>query len=303
MSSEQVRILIRLQPEMEFYSVPANEVPADHVRIHLVDHGEFYASPGLLKTVAERQGYAHPEFSPEVRERFCRFKRVFDQVYSQTIEQWEQGFRRDAHPWSEMAIWDAWADAIERFTAHLTDADEITQDKRNEVASLVMSLGKMPSENVKAIQNGGARISGLRTLSNRRIREIATWMFSDERAKERNARREQLRILIQGKALPGPDRVAIDALFDVPGTGQNRDAKFDPTDLINAADVILGVSRENGHEFLMYGRELLERIANTGMEAPENVLRIEMDQESDDLEKLAALIEVLKGRHDYDTDD
>jgi hypothetical protein len=299
MSAKQVRILVRLEPEIEFYTVSANKVPADYVPIHVVDHGEFYASRELFKTLKDRPGYAHPELPPEVRERFRRFERVFDVVYPRTIEQWEDGFRQDEHPWGEIAIWEWWADVIERFTAHLAGNDPTAQEKRKEVADLVMFLSRIPEETREAIQKGRADIPGIRTLSKSRIREIATWMFADERAKERNARREQLRKLIQGTALPGPDRVPIDALFDVSGTGCNRDADFHPADLINAADVILGVSREDGHEFLMYGRDVLERVARTGTEEPGNVLRVEMDQETDDLEKLAALIAMLKGRHDY----
>jgi hypothetical protein len=76
----------------------------------------------------------------------------------------------------------------------------------------------------------------------------------------------------------------------VTGTGYNRDADFDPIDLINAADVILGVRREDGHEFLMYGKDLLERVAKTGKEEPGNVLHVEMDQETDALERLSLFI-------------
>jgi hypothetical protein len=299
MSSEQVRILVKLDPEIEFNTVPANEVPADHVPVHLVDLGDFYASPELLGTMSTRAEHKHPEFPSEVRESIRRFERVFDQVHPQTVEQWEDGFRRDRHSWGEIALWDWWADTVERFTTHLTGTDATTQEKRKEITGLVLSLSRMPSAECDAVAEGKTTLSGFRTLSTKRIREIVTWMFSDERATEKNARREQYRKLIQGKDLPGPNRIAIDALFDVSGIGLNRDADFSPTDLINAADVILGVSREDDHEFVLYGKDLLERIAMTGNEEPGNVLRIEMDQETHDLERVVALVEVLKGHHDY----
>src|SRR5262249_21282285 len=192
-----------------------------------------------------------------------------------------------------------WADAVERFTSHLPGNDPTTQEKRKDVAGLVYSLNRAPVETREAILKGRADFPGIRTLSKGRIREIVAWMFADERATEKNAGREQLCKLIQGKGLPGPDRVALDALFDTSGTRYNQDADFHPVDLINAADVILGVSREDGHEFLMYEKDVLERVARTGKEEPGNVLRVEMDQETDDLERLAALIKRLKGRHDY----
>ncbi len=301
MASDQVRILVTLKPQIEFYTIPASEVPVSYVPIHVKDHGDFYASPEFLKTIKSREEYVHPEFPSEVRDIFHRFERVFAQVYPQTVEQWEDGFRRDMHPWGEIATWEWWANTIQRFTAHLTGTDSASNEKRKDVASLVLQLSSIPADNRDAILKGRAEISGATKMSKSRIREIVNWMFSEERAVEKNARREQLRKLIQGEGLPGPNRVAIDALFGLSKTGLNRDADFHPTDLINAADVILGVSREDGHEFLIFGREILERIATgkTGDEQPANVLRVEMDQETDDLERLIALITVLKGRHDY----
>jgi hypothetical protein len=299
MASKQVRILVRLKPEIEFYTVSASEVPGGYAPIHIVEHGDFYASPELLSTFTTRGEYVHPAFPAEFREIFRRFERVFDPVYPQTVEQWEDGFRRDRHPWAEIATWEWWANTIERFSAHLTGTDAATHEKREEVTRLVMSLSRIPGAKRDAILKGRATVPGLQTLTGHRIREIVNWMFSAERAGENNARREQLRKLIQGRRIPGPDRVAIDALFDESGFGRNLDADFDPTDVINAADVILGVSREDGHEFLMYGRDILERMATSGKEEQVNVLRVEMDQETADLEKLGAIITVLKGHHDY----
>jgi hypothetical protein len=293
-----VRILVRHEPEVEFYTVAANEVPADHVPIHLAGLGECYAPPELVRTINSRAGYVHPEFPPDVRERFRRLERVFDGVYPRTVEQWEDGFRRDAYPWDEIATSEWLADVIERFTAHLTGEDPTTREKRKDVADLVLCLSHIPAETRKTILKGRADFPGVSTLSKGRVREIATWMFAHERAAEKNARREQLRKLIQGRGLPGPDRVSVDALFDLSGTGYNRDADFHPADLVNAADVILGVSREDGHEFLVYGKDFLERIVRTGKEESGTLLRVELDPETDDVEKLVALITRLKGRHD-----
>jgi hypothetical protein len=299
MASEQVRILVRLEPEIEFYSVAATEVPAGYAPVHIIDHGDFYASPEVLRTFKTRDEYVHSEFPSDVREIFRRFERVFASFYPRTVEQWEEGFRRDRYPWGEIAMWEWWANTIEQFTAHLTGTDAAVGEKREEVVRLVMSLSRSPAAERDAVLKGRATVQGLQTLSSRRIREIATWMFSAERARENNARREQLRKLIQGRGIPGPDRVTIDALFDESGFGSNLDAAFDPTDLINAADVILGVSREDGHEFLMYGKDVLERVVTSGKTEQVAMLRVEMDQETADLQKLGALITVLKGHHDY----
>jgi hypothetical protein len=91
--------------------------------------------------------------------------------------------------------------------------------------------------------------------------------------------------------------VPIAAFFDSSGVRPNKSPDYRPR--LAAAQIILGVDRTSGNEFLLYGRELLERIARGTEAVPAAVLRIEMDQETDDLERATALVELVKGRHDY----
>ncbi len=93
------------------------------------------------------------------------------------------------------------------------------------------------------------------------------------------------------------DCISIDALFDESGTGPNLSA--DPRPLLNAADVVFGVDRMSGRQFLVYGADALRHVIQTGKPRRFLVVRIELDQETDDLERLVALMEVVKGPHDY----
>src|SRR5688500_15185081 len=53
----------------------------------------------------------HPPFPEEARAHLRRLRAVFHDVYPNTLGQWEDGFRRDADPDREIAIWLRIADA------------------------------------------------------------------------------------------------------------------------------------------------------------------------------------------------
>jgi hypothetical protein len=91
--------------------------------------------------------------------------------------------------------------------------------------------------------------------------------------------------------------VPIHALFGAHGMEPNPDA--DPEPMLQSADLITGVDIMSGQEFLVYGRRTLERIADGTAGDPVHVLRVGLDQDTDELEKLVVLVESVKGRHDY----
>jgi hypothetical protein len=95
------------------------------------------------------------------------------------------------------------------------------------------------------------------------------------------------------------DCISIDALFDESGTAPNLSA--DPRLLLNAADVVFGVDRMSGRQFLVYDADALRHVIQTGKSSRFLVVRIELDQETDDLERLLALMIVVRGKHDYQT--
>jgi hypothetical protein len=91
--------------------------------------------------------------------------------------------------------------------------------------------------------------------------------------------------------------IPIDALFDEAGTGPNR--AVDYRQVLHDADVVLGKDWMTGNEFLVFGRDFLKGVIESGLTKTAAVLRIGLDQESEELERLLALMLVVKGRHDY----
>jgi hypothetical protein len=91
--------------------------------------------------------------------------------------------------------------------------------------------------------------------------------------------------------------IPIHALFAVDDINPNPEWNPGPT--LRGADLIFGVDVMSRKRYLVYGRHTLERIAKTRTREYCNVLRIELDSATDELERLCALVQVVKGRHDY----
>jgi hypothetical protein len=96
------------------------------------------------------------------------------------------------------------------------------------------------------------------------------------------------------------EAIPIDALFDLTGSRPNTDANFDVRKTLRAADVIVGRDVMTGHEFILYGRDAVERISASGDDSEDaGVIVISLDHESDDLQRIIAVVKMVKGRHDY----
>lgn len=101
-----------------------------------------------------------------------------------------------------------------------------------------------------------------------------------------------------------PDAVPINAFFDSTGTRPNDSADFDVRQTLLDAEVILGRDVMSGDEFILFGRETVLRIASGSEPEGARTLRIELDRGdlangSEDLARAIALVEAVKGSHDY----
>lgn len=92
--------------------------------------------------------------------------------------------------------------------------------------------------------------------------------------------------------------IPIEAFFDE-HYGPNLSA--DPREALAEAEVIYGVDVMSGHRFVVFGRDDLERIVASGEAEELSVSYVSLDQDTDELEKLVALVKVVKGREDYST--
>jgi len=93
--------------------------------------------------------------------------------------------------------------------------------------------------------------------------------------------------------------IPIHALFAEDNINPNEDAAHDPREIVSAADVIFSVDVMSGHRALVFGKGVLEDIVATGHSRPVQALGVELDMETDELERLVALVRVVKGHDDY----
>ncbi len=95
-------------------------------------------------------GILHHPADPAWRPHIDRLKSVFDPYYPKTVEGWELGFRQDATPEREIAIWLRMADELER----LLGLRRFTAGERADLYRMVVSLsvGAMPREILASLE-------------------------------------------------------------------------------------------------------------------------------------------------------
>jgi hypothetical protein len=168
MTAEQVRVLTdfaaRGEGELKYVTIPAAELASGMVAISVEgEGGVFYADPGSLRAADGPRWEPLPE---EVRGALRRLQATFQEVYPRSLEEWEVGFRADAHPWREVAIWEAMAGAFEAFTAHIYGDDPGSTAKRRDSFRAILACWGAPSwEAYRAVAHTG-------TLTLARVRAI-----------------------------------------------------------------------------------------------------------------------------------
>jgi hypothetical protein len=89
------------------------------------------------------QSVKHPPFSEGVRALLREIKASLDGVCPKSIEAWEEGFRQDAHPENEIAIWLR----IARCFARLTSQEQ-TPAQRKDYFALLLACSMSTRESV-----------------------------------------------------------------------------------------------------------------------------------------------------------
>jgi hypothetical protein len=260
--------------------------------MRLIGVGDIYADPHELRASSK---LIHPELPAAVRGRLQRIAATFAEAQPKSVEEWERGFRCDMHPWREIAIWERMVDAYRHFASHLPGDDDMSKQKRRDVFAVVLQWSNCDQD------HGRRRMSSVGTVTQRRANEIGDWMFSKPNNDTLKSRQRELRNLIC-ESLPGPARLPLEALIGEDG-GPNRAAHFDPWELVDAADVIFAVDIDTEDEVPVFGRDFLESVSAGGAAVPARVLHVEIDQDTEDLERLLGIVVAVKGRHDYPTGD
>jgi hypothetical protein len=73
-----------------------------------------------------------------------------------------------------------------------------------------------------------------------------------------------------------------------------------PDNPLAAADLIVAHFLHNGSENIVYGKERLEKILESGTAAPLLTIKVRVRDDGDDLAVLCAMVEALRGHHDYE---
>ena len=100
-----------------------------------------------------------------------------------------------------------------------------------------------------------------------------------------------------------PNRVSLHALFDEGGRS-NRDAAFDPVEVIATADIIVGEDVTDSSEwFVVHGKERLPRLAANAVDGKVNVagvriVWVEIDIDTDEYDRLIEVVTDIKGPDD-----
>ena len=104
--------------------IPAAELASDMMLANIEGLGSAYVKPMQLKP----GDYQHPPFQEGVRDYFRALKRDLDEIYPKTLEEWEDGFRRDRNPASEIALWLRLAETYQIFAKRTPRTAEEKED-------------------------------------------------------------------------------------------------------------------------------------------------------------------------------
>ncbi len=96
--------------------------------------------------------------------------------------------------------------------------------------------------------------------------------------------------------LEGQEIVPSEALF---AESRDRKAEVEYRRLLADADLIFGIDGTARRQSIMFGRSSLEELLRTGQSNLLGVVNVGINRNTMELEKLAALVEDIKGHHDY----
>ena len=96
-------------------------------------------------TELKQSEYRQSPFSGERRDSVVRLVDAFPDVYEKTYEFWEDGFRRDANPDSEISVWMHIADIYESYSVNQP------REYRDELFSLVVTCSNADRERIRSV--------------------------------------------------------------------------------------------------------------------------------------------------------
>ena len=103
--------------------IPAAELAPGMICVRMEGVGEVWVSGEDIQ-----QGDIQQELDSSVRAYLIEIKKGLDEVYFQSIEEWEEGFRRDSNPEKEIAIWLGLSQQYQKFVSGRSLSKEQKKD-------------------------------------------------------------------------------------------------------------------------------------------------------------------------------
>jgi hypothetical protein len=88
--------------------------------------------------------YQHPPFCEDVRDLLREIKASIDEFYCLSLEEWEDGFRRDGHPEQEIGLWLH----LSRTYRGLTTSRDLSVEQRHDYFWALVACLNSPREHV-----------------------------------------------------------------------------------------------------------------------------------------------------------
>ena len=129
-------------------SIPAAELSPDMMETELIGIGRVWVDASQTRPGP----YQHPPFTEDVRQYFRQIKESLDEVYPLTLEQWEDGFRRDIDATGQIALWVFMASIYQRCTA----GRALSHEQRLDYFKVILACSASPREHVFHVVEFGA---------------------------------------------------------------------------------------------------------------------------------------------------
>ena len=124
-------------------TIPTRELAPGMMRVKMEGvKGDCWVRPDQI----HQSPYQHPPFDEGMRLSLHRIKEGLDEVYPLSLEEWEDGFRRDQDAEQEIRIWLHIAEVYVR----LTEGKPLAAPERQDVLKILLCCANNPREQVLA---------------------------------------------------------------------------------------------------------------------------------------------------------
>ena len=142
--NDEPRVQVYDVPTGTLSTIPARELAPGMVRVTINGvEGDCWVRPDQL----QQSPYQHPPFDEEARAYLHQIKDALDEVHPMSLEEWEDGFRRDRNAEREIAIWLHIAQVYVR----LTKDKSVAPGERQDVFRILLACANNPRERVLAM--------------------------------------------------------------------------------------------------------------------------------------------------------